>query len=124
MILYSGNEDSHNEGVGILLHDIKAEALISWKSVNDRIITTWLLTWQAKVAIIQAYVPTNVSTDDEKLEFYDHLQETLDEIPRHYIKSLSGNFSAQIDSNWEEQECTIVRHGSANTTTDNGELLI
>ena len=100
MIPYSGNQDSHNGGVRILLHDIKAKALIGWKPANDRIITARLLTLHAKVAIIQAYVPTNVSTDDEKLEFYDYLQETLDEIPRHYIKFLSGNFSAQIDSNW------------------------
>ena len=28
MIPYSGNQDSHNGGVGILLHDIKAKALI------------------------------------------------------------------------------------------------
>ena len=76
------------------------------------------------MTIIQAYAPTNLSTDDEKLEFYNHLQETLDEIPCHDIKLLIGNFKAQIDSNREGQECTIGPHGSGNTTTDNGELLI
>ena len=51
------------------------------------------------MTVIQAYAPTNVSTDDEKSEFYNHPQETLHEIPRLLIKLLIGDFNAQIDSN-------------------------
>ena len=76
------------------------------------------------MTVIQAYAPTNVSTDHKKLEFYNHLQETLNEIPRHDIKILIGDFNTQTDSNREGQECTIVPHSSGNTKTDNGELLI
>ena len=43
------------------------------------------------MTIIQAYDLKIVSTDDKELEFYNHLQETLDEIPRHDIKLLIGD---------------------------------
>ena len=75
------------------------------------------------MTVIQVYAPTDVSTDDGILEFYNYLQETLDEIPRHDIKLLIGNFNAQIDSNIEGRECTIDPNGSGNMTTDNGELV-
>ena len=98
-ILFSGNQNSHNRGVGILLHHITAKSLIGRKTVNDRIITARLLTRHAKVTSncypqIQTYAPTNVSSDDEKLKFYNHLKETPGEIPRHDIKLLIGDFNA------------------------------
>ena len=67
MIPFSGNQNSHNRGVGILLHDITTKALIGWKPVIDRIITARLITRHAEVIVIQVYATTNVSTDDEKL---------------------------------------------------------
>ena len=115
-ILFSGNQNSHNRGMGILLHDITTKTLIGWKPLNDRIITARLLTRHAKVTVIQVYAPSNVSTSDEKLELYNHRQETLDEIPHHDIKLLIGSNRGL--------ECTIGQHSSGNTTTDNGELLI
>ena len=56
------------------------------------------------VTVIQAYAPTNVSTDVEKFEFYNYLQKTPGKITRHVIKLLIGDFNAQIDNNREEQE--------------------
>ena len=44
-VLFSGNQNLHNRGVGILLHDITAKAFFGWKPVNDKtIITAHLLT--------------------------------------------------------------------------------
>ena len=43
-ILFSGNQNSHGKGVGILLHDTTVKALIGWKPVNDRITTARLFT--------------------------------------------------------------------------------
>ena len=76
------------------------------------------------MTIIQAYDLKNVSTDDEELEFYNYLQETLDEIPRHDIKLLIGDLNAQIERNRQGRECVIGPHGSRNWATDNGELLM
>lgn len=59
-ILYPGSQNSNNRGVGTLLHDITAKALIGWKPVNDRIITTQFFTRQTKVTVIQANTPTNL----------------------------------------------------------------
>ena len=96
--------------------------MIEWP-LHD--LVKWLKsTWHAKVTIIQAYAPTNVSTDDGKLEFYNHLQEKLDEIPCHDIKILINDFNTQINSNREGRECTIVWHNLGNTISDNGGLLI
>ena len=122
-ILFSGNQNLRNRGVGILWHDITAKAFFGWKPVNDKIITAHLLTWHAKVTVIQGYAATVVLTDHKKLKFYNHLQETFDEIPCHVIKLLNSDFNARIDRNREGQDCTIGPHGSGNTATDNGKFL-
>ena len=75
------------------------------------------------MAVIQAYAPTVVLTDHKKLKFYNHLQETFDEIPCHVIKLLNSDFNARIDRNREGQDCTIGPHSSGNTATDNGKFL-
>ena len=47
IVLYSDNERRYAGGVGISLNKVAAKALVSWKPVNDRIITTDLLTRHA-----------------------------------------------------------------------------
>ena len=45
----------------------------------------------------------------------------INEIPRHDIKFLMGDFNAQIDKSRQGMESTIDPHGSASITNDNGE---
>lgn len=38
-VLYSGKQDQHTHGVGIILSSCVTQTLVGWKPVNDRIIT-------------------------------------------------------------------------------------
>ncbi|XP_051914908.1 craniofacial development protein 2-like [Hippocampus zosterae] len=79
--LYSGKQDHHSHGVGIILSSSAAKALIGWKPVNERIITARLYTRYAKVTIVQVYAPTEAASADDKNTFYNQLQTVLEEIP-------------------------------------------
>ena len=55
------------------------------KCVNGEI-TTRLHTRHAKVSIVKVCALTSSKADQEKYEFYDFLQDTINDIPRFDIK--------------------------------------
>ena len=91
-----------------------AKALIGWKPVNKHIITVHFQTRHAKVTITPARAPTMEEADNKKDNFYKILQNPIDEISRHDIKFLMGDFNAQIDISCQGMESTIGSHVSAN----------
>ena len=97
------------------------KALIDWKTFNEHIITASFQKRHAKVTIIQAHAAVMEADDSKKQNFFKILQNVKDEIPRHKIKLLMGDFNAQIDKSRQGMESTISPHGSANITNDNGE---
>ena len=104
-VYYSGGESKHERGVGILLNQKTAGAVIQWEPVNDRIIMVRLQSRYTKVTIIQVYAPTNTASDTEKDEFYGLLQQILDATPEYDMKIVLGDFNAQIggeNEGWEE----------------------
>ena len=54
-VLYSGHNEQHTDGVGIILSKVAARALVGWKPVNERIITARFNTKLAKVTVVQVY---------------------------------------------------------------------
>ena len=123
-VIYSGHPQYHFLGVGICMNKPSERALIGWKPINERIITARFQTKHAKVTIIQVHAPTNESDESVKNDFYDLLQETLDEVPSHDMKILSGDFNAQIDGFRTGMESTVGPHGIASRTNDNGERFL
>ena len=120
-IIYSGHSDKHILGVGLCLSLPVAKSLISWKPVNERIITARFQTRHAKVIIIQAHAPAMEADDNKKDNFYKILQNIINKVPRHNIKLLMGELNAQIDKSRQGMESIIGPHGSANITNNNGE---
>ena len=55
------------------------------------------------LSIVQCSAPTSTASDDELEEFYNQLQETLDDIPSRDIKIVMGDLNAKV--------------GTANTAT-------
>ena len=119
-ISYSGHSNEHVLGVGLCLRLPVAKALIGWKPVNERIITARFQTRHAKATIIQVHAPT-MEADKKKDYFYKILQNIIDEVQRHDIKLLMGDFNAQIDKSLQGMESTIGPHVSGNITNDNRE---
>ena len=121
--MYSGNSQKHKYGVGIYINSQTAEALLSWSSVSDRIITGRFQSCHVKVTVLQVYAPTNKYSDEIKNDFYNLLQDTINKTPRHDIELLIGDLNAQINSSREGYESTIGPFGSTTSTNDNGERL-
>ena len=126
-VLYSGHEDEnadHTEGVGLMLSNKAANALLSWEPEGSRIITARFRTNKKKINlnVINSYAPTNVQERETKEEFYSRLQGVLDKVNNKDITILMGDFNAQIGSDNSGFEETMGKHGIG-TMTENGELL-
>ena len=80
-ILYSGHDEQHMHGVGLVLSKEAANALIGWKPINDRTITARFQSRHAKTTVIQIYAPTENADEMEKDTFYDQLQDSINDIP-------------------------------------------
>ncbi|KAJ8411253.1 hypothetical protein AAFF_G00172590 [Aldrovandia affinis] len=111
-VLYSGKQDHHTHGVGLILFSCAAQALVGWRPVNERIITARLYTRHAKVTIVQVYAPTKVASEEKKDIFYTQLQGVLEEIPSYDIKLFIGDFNAKLDSDRRGLHTTVAPHGS------------
>lgn len=123
-LLYSGHKDQHSRGVGLVLNKEATRALISWKPINERIITARFQSRHAKVTIVQVYAPTEDSDETNKDTFYDQLQDAFNELPSYDIKLLMGDFNAVLDENRQGLEQVVGPFGSARKTSDNGERLL
>lgn len=122
-MLYSGNKNEHIHGVGLLLNKEANKTFISWEPISERLLTARFNTRFTKLTIIQCYAPTNSNPKECKDEFYHHLQQTIDTIPKHDMIIMMGDFNAQISESRNGFEETIGPFGSGKLT-DNGERLL
>ncbi|XP_078619529.1 uncharacterized protein LOC144886675 [Branchiostoma floridae x Branchiostoma japonicum] len=123
-VLYSGHEDQHRRGVGLILDKEATRALIGWKPVSERIITARFQSRHGKTSIVQVYAPTDDAEESDMDQFYGLLQDTFDNTPSHDVKILMGDFNAQVDSSRQGFENVMGPFGSAHKTSDNGERLL
>ncbi|VDO82783.1 unnamed protein product [Heligmosomoides polygyrus] len=123
-LLFAGPGRRHERGVGIVLSKRASNSLVSWEPVNDRIITARFRTMHTRVAMIQAYSPTEDATDDEKDDFYERLQDVIDKMPRRDLKLVLGHFNAQVDGDRKGMEKSVGAFASSDRLSNNGERLV
>ena len=123
-ILYSGTADeAHRHGVGIALSERARKALITVKTINERLIAARLNCKWFKLTFICSYAPTEESEDVEKDQFYDELQQVLEETPRHDIIIIAGDFNAKVGREVEAYAPSIGRESLHEQSNDNGSRL-
>ena len=66
------------------------------RSASSRLITISLRATPFNITIIQAYVPTSDCDDDDVEDFYEQLQEILDQTPKKDIQVVQGDWNAKI----------------------------
>ena len=121
-LIYSGG-DEHQHGVGLLLDQATAHALLTWDPVSKRILTARFQTHHTTLSLVQIYAPTDCSDDETKDEFYQCLQDTVSKIPKHDVLIMMGDFNAQISNDRKSFEDTIGPFGIGREN-DNGDRML
>ena len=124
-IIYSGRDDDvHQSGVAIIISKKVAQCLDSWRPISDRIIEARFFSRFIKTTVIQVYAPTNEADDEVKDDFYEQLQKIVDEVPRHDMLLVIGDWNAKVGEQQLGEEGIVGRFGMIGERSDNGERFV
>ena len=70
---FSGKEDKHEQGVGLLVHKDIVKSVIGCRPISSRLMTVRLRASPFNITIIQVYAPTSSYDDSDVDEFYREL---------------------------------------------------
>lgn len=73
---------------------------------------------------MSAYAPIDNADEEAKDNFYSSLQAVLDDIPRHDVTLLMGDFNARVKQTHHNSRRVIMGKHAVGDLTDNGERLI
>ena len=80
--------------------------IMGYRPVSSRLNTVRLKASPFNITIIQIYAPTTDYDDDDFEDFYDQLQEVIDQAPKKDILVVQGDWNAKIgedaSKNWKE----------------------
>ena len=104
-LFFSGREDRHEHGVGFLIYKDTVNAIVGCRPVSSRLIAIHLKASPFNITIIQAYAPATDYDDNDFENFYDQLQEVIDQAPKKDIFVVQGGWGAKIgedaSKNWK-----------------------
>ena len=121
-IIFAGEESEHQRGVAMMMSQKTQKILMEWTAVSSRIISARFFSRFKKATVIQVYALTNEATDDEKDEFYDQLQATVDKCNRHDVVIVMGDLNTKVRDENKDMEEIIGKHGLG-SRNDNGNRL-
>ena len=84
-VFFSGKEVKHERGVGFLVHKDIVNTVMEWRPVPSRLITIRLRVVHFNITVVQVYAPTSDYDDNEIEEFYDQLQNVIDQTQKKDI---------------------------------------
>ena len=98
-IFFSGKEDKHEHGVGFLVHKDIVNIVMGCRPVSSRLIPIRLRAVPFNITIVQVYALASEYGDDEIKEFYDQLQNVIDQTPKTDILVVQGDWNAKVGKN-------------------------
>ena len=96
-ILYSGSIDGRHEfGTGFAVKEHLRNLIISFKPINERLCYIRMKGKWRNYSLLAVHAPTEKKEDDIKDEFYEELENTINEIPKQDMLIILGEFNAKI----------------------------
>ncbi|KAL5259045.1 hypothetical protein ACHWQZ_G009498 [Mnemiopsis leidyi] len=112
------------QGVGLGLSKRIRNSLISFTPTSERVLTARLHSKHLNISVVVAYASTDGGDESEKDKIYRTLADTFDELPRHDLKLLLGDFNAKVSSERYGSEAVIGGESLHSSSNDNGTRLV
>ena len=84
-VFFSGKVDKQKHGIGFLVHKDIMNTVMECHPVSSRLITIRLRAVPFNITKVQVYAPKSDYDDNEIEEFYDQLQNVIDQTPKKDI---------------------------------------
>ena len=120
--LYSGKNDHHEQGVGLLINRKLSKALIGWTLFGRHLLKTRFNSKFIKLTVVVCYDPHKQNNAGEKDDFYQQLRTAIEAVPAHDILVLR-DMNARTGPKNRYKERYIGKHGIGELN-DNGERLV
>ena len=95
-VYFSGEEGRHEYGVGFHVHRDMVSAVLGCRPVSNRLIAIRLKAVPFNITFIQVYAPTSGHDNNEVEQFYQQLQENIDQTAKKDILIVQGDFNAKF----------------------------
>ena len=97
-VFFSRKEDKHEHCVGFLVHKDIVNTVMDCRPVSSRQITIRLMAVPFNITIVQVDAPTSDYDDNKIEEFYDQLQNVIDQTPKKdiLVVQLQGDWKATV----------------------------
>jgi exonuclease III len=110
-------------GVGFLFSKRAKDTLLGYNPVNSRIILARFYGAPLNISVIQVYVPTPDSTEEDIKAFYGQLEHIIEELRKKYMKIVMGDWNAKVGTYNVGLEQVMGRYGYGERN-DRGERLL
>ena len=121
--LWSGEENTHTRGVGLLLSTQAKKALIGYNPVSSRIITARFDAAPWKMTMVHVYAPTSLSSEEDIEAFYSDIEMVLSKIDKSDVIILTGDWNAKIGTDNDDWQSVMGRYGYGDRN-ERGERLL
>lgn len=124
VLIYSSATDQRQGGVGLLMSKHIYKCLQSVNSITKRIITA-TFHGNPQLTVTSIYAPTECASLEDKNEFYNNIENHLEQVKTHNIHLVIGDFNARVglDSHSTHPE-VVGRYCFYDSTNNNGERLV
>jgi len=107
-IIYSGGQE-HKHGVGIMIKNGIAKAMIGYGVVSNRVSMMKLQGKPFNISLIQVYTPTQDYSDEDIEQFYEEIQQASKYTNSNEILLVMGDFNAKVGM--EAMEAVVGKIG-------------
>ena len=121
--IWSGEENTHTRGVGLLLGTQARKTLIGYNPVSSRIITARFDAAPFKLTVIHVYAPTSLSSEEDIEAFYSDINGALSKTDKKDIIVLTGDWNAKIGNDNRDWKTVMERYGYGDRN-ERGERLL